>query len=265
MRAALNSCLFLQFLFFFFPFLFKRKPYTLFSLVLVGILLTTAEAVKNQAILKDSSGVSANEEGQFAKDKFHEVILKNQNPKRVAYSKYNGGKSRSPMSVGSHKATFKVVVGSILTATDKLLEVIPFDNSKIIIVKADEETGFQGLIFNKQIGWDALDELEEGLEFLKEAPVSFGGPVLRRGMPFVTLTSRVSEVQYVEVLPGIYFLDQFATVANIEKLKAGNQSMSDYWFFFGYTGWGWHQLFQEIREGAWTVGNDNESLDWPLS
>ncbi|MBA0843182.1 hypothetical protein Goarm_000393 [Gossypium armourianum] len=230
-----------------------------------GILLATAEAVKNQAILKDSSGVSANEEGQFPKDKFHEVILKNQNPKRVAYSKYNGGKSRSPMSVGSHKATFKVVVGSILTATDKLLEVIPFDNSKIIIVTADEETGFQGLIFNKQIRWDALDELEEGLEFLKEAPVSFGGPVLRRGMPFVTLSRRVSEVQYVEVLPGIYFLDQFATVANIEKLKAGNQSMSDYWFFFGYTGWGWHQLIQEIREGAWTVSDDNESLDWPLN
>ncbi|KAL4301993.1 hypothetical protein GQ457_10G021760 [Hibiscus cannabinus] len=225
-----------------------------------GILLTTTEgAWKNQ----DSPMVAGHEEGQTAKDKFHEVILKNQNPKRVA--KYNGGKSRSYVSVVSNKATFEVVVGSILTATDKLLEVIPFDNSKIIIVKADEETGFQGLIFNKPIRWDALDRLEEGLEFLKEAPLYFGGPVLRRGMPLVALTRTVNETGYVEVSPGIYFLDQFATVANIEKLKAGNQSINDYWFFFGYTGWGWQQLFQEIGEGGWTVSNGDNSLDWPLN
>ncbi|XP_039018450.1 uncharacterized protein LOC120149810 isoform X2 [Hibiscus syriacus] len=227
-----------------------------------GILWTSTEVDGKK---QDSPRVAAYEEGQSTKDKFHEVILKNQNPKRVA--KYNGGKSRSYVSVISNKAIVEVVVGSILTATDKLLEVIPFDNSKIIIVKADEEAGFQGLIFNKQIKWDALDQLEEGLEFLKEAPISFGGPVLRRGMPFVALTRTVSEreTQYVEVSPGTYFLDQFATVASIEKLKAGNQSINDYWFFFGYTGWGRHQLLQEIGEGAWTVSNDNKSLDWPLN
>ncbi|XP_022743072.1 uncharacterized protein LOC111294143 isoform X2 [Durio zibethinus] len=229
-----------------------------------GNLLTTAEGGggRNQGLFKDSSGVAGHEEGPSAKDKFHEVILKNKNPKKVA--KYNGGKSRAPISTGSHKATSKVVVGSILTSTDKLLNVIPFDKSRIIIVKAGEDTGFQGLIFNKLIRWDALDELEEGLGFLKEAPLSFGGPVLRRGMPFVALTRRVSEDQYVEVLPGIYFLDQLATLANIEELKAGNQSLSEYWFFFGYTGWGWRQLFDEIDEGAWTLSNDS-SLDWPSS
>ncbi|XWS63326.1 hypothetical protein CRYUN_Cryun06bG0085600 [Craigia yunnanensis] len=229
-----------------------------------GILLTTAEGGgRNHDLFKDSSEVAAHEEGSSAKEKFHEVILKTQNPKRVA--KYNGGKSRLPMSTSSHKATSKVVVGSILTATNKHLNVIPFDKSRIIIVKADEDTGFLGLIFNKQIKWDSLDQLEEGLEFLKEAPLSLGGPVIRRGMPLVALTRRVSENQYLEVLPGIYFLDQLATVANIEELKAGNQSVNDYWFFFGYTGWGWHQLFDEIGEGAWAVSNDNKSLDWPLN
>ncbi|XWS54320.1 hypothetical protein CRYUN_Cryun10bG0079900 [Craigia yunnanensis] len=229
-----------------------------------GILLTITEGGgSNQDLFKDSPGVAAHEEAPSAKDKFHEVILKNQNPKKVA--KYNGGRSRSPISTGSHKATSKVVVGSILTATNKLLNVIPFDKSRIIIVKADEDTGFQGLIFNKLIRWDSLDEFEEGLGFLKESPLSFGGPVLRRGMPLVALTRRVSENQYLEVLPGIYFLDQLATLANIEELKAGNQSLSEYWFFFGYTGWGWHQLFDEIGEGAWTVSNDSKSLDWPLN
>ncbi|XVF66972.1 hypothetical protein PTKIN_Ptkin10aG0082900 [Pterospermum kingtungense] len=226
-----------------------------------GLLLTTIEGGRNQGLVQDSSGVTAHEDGTSAKDKFHEVILKNQNPKKVA--KYNGGRSRSPISTGSHKATSKVVVGSTLTATDKLVDAIPFDKSRIIIVKADEDTGFVGLIFNKLIRWDSLDELQEGFGFLKEAPLSFGGPVLRRGMPLVALTRRVGENGYLEVLPSIYFLDQFATLANIEELKAGNQSLSDYWFFLGYTGWGWHQLFHEIGEGAWTVSNETKSLDWP--
>ncbi|XP_022763966.1 LOW QUALITY PROTEIN: uncharacterized protein LOC111309235 [Durio zibethinus] len=230
-----------------------------------GILLTTAEGGGGIKVYSWIHLELRPMRKVHLQDKFHEVILKNQNPKRVA--KYNGGKSRSPISTGtrSHKATSKVVVGSILMATDKLLSVIAFDKSRIIIVKAEEDTGFLGLIFNKQIRWDNLDELEEGFEFLKEAPLSFGGPVLRRGMPFVALTRRVSENQYLEVLPGIYFLDQLATVANIEELKAGNQSINDYWFFFGYTSWGWHQLFDEIGEGAWTISNDNKSLDWPAN
>ncbi|OMP06447.1 hypothetical protein COLO4_08120 [Corchorus olitorius] len=228
-----------------------------------GLVWTTSEGGKNQDLFKDSSKGTAHEEDPSANEKFHEVILKNQNPKKIA--KYNGAKSRTHLSTGSHKATSKVVVGSILEATDKLLNVIPFDKSRIIIVKADEDGGFQGLIFNKQIRWDALEELEEGLEFLKEAPLSFGGPVIRRGMPLVALTRRVSENQYLEVLPGIYFLDQLATLANIEELKARNQSINDYWFFLGYSSWGWNQLFDEIHEGAWTVSNDIKSLDWPLS
>ncbi|XVE49758.1 hypothetical protein DITRI_Ditri01bG0107300 [Diplodiscus trichospermus] len=229
-----------------------------------GIFLTaTAGGGRNWDIFMDSSGAAAHEEGPSAKGKFHEVVLKNQKPQRVA--KYSGGKSRLPTSTASHEATSKVVVGSILTATDKLLNVIPFDKSRIIVVKADEESGFQGLIFNKQIRWDSLDEFEQGLEFLKEAPLSFGGPVIRRGMPLVALTRRASENQYLEVLPGIYFLDQLATLSNIEELKTGNQSINDYWFFLGYTAWGWHQLFDEMGEGAWTVSNDDKSLDWPLN
>ncbi|KAK9000843.1 hypothetical protein V6N11_081327 [Hibiscus sabdariffa] len=58
------------------------------------ILLTRAKVDgKNQ----DSPRVAAHEEGQSAKDKFHQVILKNQNPKKVAT--YNGGNSGSYISI----------------------------------------------------------------------------------------------------------------------------------------------------------------------
>ncbi|GMI83826.1 hypothetical protein HRI_002051900 [Hibiscus trionum] len=83
------------------------------------ILLTSTEVYGKH---QDSPRVAVHEEGQSAKDKFHEVILKDQSPKRVA--KYNVGKSGSYVSVVSNKATSEVVVGSILIATDKLLEEI---------------------------------------------------------------------------------------------------------------------------------------------
>ncbi|KAE8698483.1 hypothetical protein F3Y22_tig00110597pilonHSYRG00286 [Hibiscus syriacus] len=163
-----------------------------------GISLTSTEGVgKNQ----DSPGVAVHEEDETAKYTSHEVILKNQNPKRV--SEYNGGQSRSHISVVRIKPHLRWwLVQSLLP---------PINLSR----------------------WDALDQLGEGIESLKEAPLSFGVPVLKRAaMPFIALTRTVSKTQYVEVSPGIYFLDQFAT---------------------------------EIGEGAWTLSNDGKSLDWPLN
>lgn len=155
------------------------------------------------------------------------------------------------------------MAGSILIAT-KELSVEPFDKSKILIVKADQNGGFEGLIFNKNIRWDALDKLEEGLEILTEAPLSFGGPVMKYGMPLVALTKSVARDQYPEILPGIFFLNQSATIQEIEGLKSGNRSISDYWFFLGYSSWGWEQMFDEIAEGAWDVSDDSFThFGWP--
>lgn len=227
-----------------------------------GILWTKAEKkIRNQNLFKEASPTIIHEEAPAAKEKQHEVLLKNRNPKR-AY-KYN--RIRSYTSSRSHEAAYHVVVGSILVATDKLLDAHPFDKSTILIVKADQATGFHGLIINKHINWESLNELAEGVDHLKEAPLSFGGPVVKRGKPLVALTRRVFKDQYPEVLPGVYFLDQSATVSEIEGLKSGNESVTEYWFFVGFSNWGWDQLFDEIAEGAWNITDDDMGqLDWPL-
>ena len=156
-----------------------------------------------------------------------------------------------------------MVTGSILVATDKLLTVHPFDKSEVLIVKADRVSGFQGLIMNKNIKWDVL-ELEKGLEMLSEAPLAFGGPLIKGGMPLVALTRRFVKNEYPEVLMGVYFLDQLATLNKIEELKLGNQSVSDYWFFYGYSSWGWDQLLDEIAQGAWDLSDDGtRHFNWP--
>ncbi|PON36695.1 Thioredoxin-like fold containing protein [Parasponia andersonii] len=195
-----------------------------------------------------------------AKERFHEVLLTNQTRKKVA----EHSKLTSQTSKGLHAAALQVVVGSILIATDKLDNAEPFGKSKILIVKANQSTGFQGLIINKYIRWDALNELEDRLQMLTEAPLCFGGPLILRGMPLVALTHRAREDQYPEVLPGVYYLDQLATYNKIVEFRSGNHSIADYWFFLGYSSWGWDQLFDEIAEGAWNTSNDCMTyFRWP--
>ncbi|XP_075082703.1 uncharacterized protein LOC107779487 isoform X2 [Nicotiana tabacum] len=169
--------------------------------------------------------------------------------------------NRAPLS-SSAKISPHVIVGSILVATEKLLNVHPFDGSKVLVVKVNQSTGFQGLIVNKHISWDSLDELEDNLQLLKEAPLSFGGPIMKRGMPLVSLSRKYIVNQSMEVLPNVYFLDHRATISIIEELRLGNQSIHDFWFFLGFSSWGWGQLFDEISEGAWIVRNyDEEQID----
>lgn len=145
-----------------------------------------------------------------------------------------------------------------------LVDVHPFDESKILIVKADETTGFRGLIINKHVRWDSLEDLDQGFEFLKEAPLSFGGPVVMRGIPLAALTHKPIEGQSVEVLPNVYYIDPPLTHSLLEEIRVGNQSLHDFWFFLGYSNWGWEQLFHEIAQGAWKVSKgDLELLEWP--
>lgn len=215
---------------------------------------------RNQNLFQNTSADAVHVEAPVAMDKYHEVLLMNRSPKLTV--EYNQIRPRTSRDM--HEATPNVEAGSILVATEKLLNVPSFGKSTILIVSADQNSGFQGLIINKLISWDSLPNLDEGLELLKQAPLSFGGPVIKRGLPLVSLARRVVKNEYPEVLPGCYFLDQFATVHEIESLKSGDQSVTDYWFFLGYSSWGWEQLFDEIAEGAWNLTDNNVvQLDWP--
>ncbi|CAJ2679605.1 unnamed protein product [Trifolium pratense] len=169
-----------------------------------------------------------------------------------------------PVSNGWGETLPHVVVGSVLIATEKLSGVQPFDASKILIVAADQVTGFQGVIINQHLEWSFLPKLDKDSEKLKEAPLSFGGPVVKSGMPLLSLTRTVSGNNLPEILPGTYFLDHIMTNRKIEELTSENQPVADYWFFFGYSNWEWNQLYHEIAEGAWNLSDDGvRHLQWP--
>uniref|UniRef100_A0A1D1Z615 Protein disulfide-isomerase n=2 Tax=Anthurium amnicola TaxID=1678845 RepID=A0A1D1Z615_9ARAE len=177
------------------------------------------------------------------------------------------GNDQQPVNVhiteGSPKEGEQVAVGSILTATDKLLNVFPFDKSSVLIVKVDQNEGFQGLILNKHINWDIFEKLDKELAALKQAPLSFGGPVRMRDLPLFSLAQRPINA-YSKVASNIYFGDPLATRETIERIKSENASASDFWFFLGCSSWGWNQLFDELAEGAWQLGVLNVgNLEWP--
>jgi len=175
------------------------------------------------------------------------------------------GESTNEVTFKLNAAPQKIAVGSFLIATEHLHGLNLFSEAKILIVSADHDMGFQGLIVNKPISWDSIKFEDANLaELLKEAPLSFGGPVIKEGLPFVSLTRNSLNDQYPQVLPGVYFLDPLATLYEIEKIKAGNQSAMNYWFFWGYSGWGWDQLFGEITGETWNVHEGKpEDLQWP--
>lgn len=165
----------------------------------------------------------------------------------------------------SERGKVHIVTGSILTATEKLGAAVPFDNAQVLIVSADSHEGFHGLIINKRLSWGAFKNLDSSMEPIKLAPFFYGGPVVVQGYHLVSL-SRVVFEGYAQVIPGLYYGNIIATSRVIRGIKSGQQSAEDLWFFLGYVGWGYSQLFDELSEGAWHVsGQPIEHLEWPES
>ncbi|KAI4369113.1 hypothetical protein MLD38_017598 [Melastoma candidum] len=204
------------------------------------------------------------EEDPEGNQSVHEVLLGN----RIVLERTVKHKWVVPheTNAAEQKVESRLVVGSILMARDKLLGSHPFDKSMIIIVKVDTNSGFQGLIINKPISWDSINELAKGIEIVKEAPLSLGGPLIQQRFPLVALTQKVIGDSHPEVVPGVFFLNQSATMEVIEEIKSGEALVTDYWFFLGFSSWSWGQLFDEIAEGAWTI-SDHSTIEfqWPAS
>ncbi|GJN10735.1 hypothetical protein PR202_ga28853 [Eleusine coracana subsp. coracana] len=158
-----------------------------------------------------------------------------------------------------------VVRGSILTATEKLGTAVPFDNARVLIVSADSQEGFIGLIMNKQLSWDVFKNLDSSMEPIKQAPLFYGGPVVVQGYHLVSL-SKVALEGYIQVVPSVFYGNITATSRVITQMTSGEQSADELWFFLGYSGWGYSQLFDELSDGAWHVSEKPiEHLDWPAT
>lgn len=165
-------------------------------------------------------------------------------------------------SVKTDDPRYHIEVGSTLSATDHLANTPQFDNSTVLVISANPEEGFKGLIINKQLNWDIFrpDAL---IDSVKAAPLSYGGPVAVQGFPLVSLSNKVTE-GYVEVINGVYFGNTLATNQVFKRIHNGTESVDGFWFFFGFSSWLYEQLFDELDQGAWQLSESTvERLDWP--
>ncbi|KAL4038975.1 hypothetical protein IC575_002617 [Cucumis melo] len=226
-----------------------------------GILLTMPDnRIGSTKSFEDARPTHSQEKDNIPIEKYHEVLVRD----RKVESAMRFSHINLHITNDEDESLPHIGVGTMLIATDKLVGSQLFDNAQILIVKADQTIGFHGLIINKHIKWDSLQDMGEGLGILNEAPLSLGGPLIKRKMPLVTLTQKAFKDLQPEILPGIYFLNQVATLHEIEEIKSGNHSVSGYWFFLGYSSWGWDQLYDEIAEGVWRLSDDGASyLGWP--
>ncbi|CAN8269003.1 unnamed protein product [Cochlearia groenlandica] len=194
-------------------------------------------------------------------DKLVEVVLRNREPVEGEVNHDNVCSQSPPMP--SLKTAPQVKTGTILIATEKLTNSQTFEKSKILIIKADRESGFLGLIFNRQLRWKSFPELGETAELLKETTLWFGGPVVDPGNPLLALTREGNSTMDHEISPGVYFLDHQSVARRIQELKSRDLNPSEYWFFLGHSSWSYEQLFDEIGLGVWDVDNIELSIAWP--
>ncbi|CAA7403425.1 unnamed protein product [Spirodela intermedia] len=160
-----------------------------------------------------------------------------------------------------------VEVGSVLTATEKLVGAYPFENASVLIVRADQDSGFQGLILNRRLSWEVFEGLDLDVEALRAATLCHGGPVSLRNFPLLSLARKPLQ-GYTQVAEGaLFFGDPFATGAAVGQIRSrspASAAAGDLWFFFGYSRWGWTQLADELADGVWQVGHlAAGGLEWP--
>ncbi|XP_024015578.1 uncharacterized protein LOC18025362 isoform X3 [Eutrema salsugineum] len=193
-------------------------------------------------------------------DKLVELVASNRDPPEIEVNHDQVNSQSQSVKPGP-----QVKMGTILVATEKLADTPPFTKSKILIIKADHESGFMGVIFNKRLRWKSFPDLGvETVELLKETILSLGGPVLDLETPLLALSREGDSSTLLELSPGVYFLDHQSVARRIKELKSrGGLNPTDYWFFLGYTSWSYEQLFDEIGLGVWDVDNSELDLAWP--
>ncbi len=122
-----------------------------------------------------------------------------------------------------------------------------FGRSVILLAEYNKEGSF-GLILNKPIN-KQLNEVTEDFPELS-APLFLGGPVESNRLFFIHTLGDVVDGS-VEVLKGLYWggnMEDILEMAQLKKLTPENIR-----FFLGYSGWGAHQIDDELKRNSWAV------------
>ncbi len=128
-----------------------------------------------------------------------------------------------------------------------------FESTVILMLEHDDEEGSLGLVVNRHAAVNldlVLGEMQiaspETIELKDHPPLLYGGPVSpERGWILHTPDWSGPATRAVE--------EGLSVTASRDILEAivANTGPNKYRFCLGYSGWGPHQLIEEIKTGAW--------------
>ena len=144
--------------------------------------------------------------------------------------------------------------GSLLIAEPSILNDDSFNRSIILLTEHNDQSSV-GFILNRPLKFTLGD-------IIPEISCSFtiyqGGPVEQDNLYFV---HKIPELipDSIQVSDDIYWGGNFNS---LKSLLADNKIQStDIRFFLGYSGWGTHQLEDELMKNSWFVSeNDFENI-----
>ncbi len=136
--------------------------------------------------------------------------------------------------------------GRLLIAEPSILNDDSFNRSAILLTEHNEKSSV-GFILNRPLKITIKDIIPEiDCNFT----VFQGGPVEQDNLYFVhTIPGLIPNS--LEVSNGIYWGGNFESLK--ELLINGKIQSDDIRFFLGYSGWGTHQLDEELRNNSWFV------------
>lgn len=145
-------------------------------------------------------------------------------------------------------ATINAAAGNLLVAEPFLKEDC-FAHSVIYLVDHESDSSSMGVVLN-HITSHRLSDLIDGIDSGRDVPVFCGGPVGSDRLFFMhTLGNIIPQAQ--EISPGIYIGGDFECMK--QYVNAGYPIEGKIRFFIGYSGWGAHQLEEEIHSNVWAV------------
>ena len=144
----------------------------------------------------------------------------------------------------------KIQKGSLLIAEPSILNDSSFKRSIVLLTEhtADNSVGF---ILNKPLEY-TINDLIPDLECY--FPIYQGGPVEQDNLYFI---HKIPDLlpNSIKVSDQIYWGGSFETLR--ELLINRKITTDDIRFFLGYSGWGKHQLQEEINQNSWFVTDNN--------
>ncbi|MBU3012250.1 YqgE/AlgH family protein [Polaribacter vadi] len=148
----------------------------------------------------------------------------------------------------------KPLKGRLLIAEPSILNDSSF-NRAIVLITEHTDYNSVGFILNRPLDYTLQDLIPE---IDSDFTIYQGGPVEQDNLYFV---HKVPELipESVEVANGIYWGGNFDSLKQL--LNDNLLEKSDIRFFLGYSGWGKHQLKDEININSWFISeNDIDNI-----